>query len=180
VALLIALPIGGPSPDPQADRVGSGSAVRLRAAPASQRPSAASHAGVQSLRSARTIAGRQLRKAGRELRTCARRTPASMLSWRSCVRWPLAHLVIDGRVSGGVLYAIAERGGIGHCREQALGEASGLRLLGGLSDQLVHGLPNSSSQAAAEAARLFEATRSLIVDLRRQLRRPVRACLNRG
>lgn len=100
-------------------------------------------------------------------------------SWRNCVRWPLAHVVIAGRVSGSMLYAIAERGGLGRCREQALGEASGLRLLGGQTDQLMRGLANSSPQAVAETARLFTATRSLIGDLRRQLRSPVRGCIAR-
>lgn len=79
-----------------------------------------------------------------------------------------------------MLYAIAERGGLGHCREQALGEASGLRLLGNESDQVVRGLANSSAEAAAETARSFAATRSLVADLRRQLRRPLRACANRA
>jgi hypothetical protein len=133
---------------------------------------------VRSLRAARRIAGGQLRAAGQELQSCPSRTPEATLSWRDCVRWPLAHLAIDGRVSGGILYAIAERGGLGECREQALGEASGLRLLGNVSDQVVRGLANSSAEAAAETARSFAATRSLVADLRRQLRRPLRACAN--
>lgn len=134
---------------------------------------------MRSLRAARRIADGQLRDVARELESCAPRTQVSALRWRDCVRWPLAHLAIDGRVSGGVLYAIVEREGLGYCREQALGEASGLRLLGSLTDQLVRGLANSSSEAAAETARSFEATRSLIAELRRQLRRPVRACIHR-
>lgn len=176
VALLIALPISSGSPAPGADRDWSGSAARLRAPPARQPTTAASSAAVQSLRAARAIAKRQLGDAERELRGCAPGSPASTLGWRDCIRWPLAHLAIDGRISGGVLYAIAQRGQLGHCREQALGEASGLRLLGGLSDQVVRGLHNTSADATAETARSFAATRSLAHDLRRQLRRPLRAC----
>ncbi len=179
VALLISLPIGGRSSAPEADRVGSRGAALLRAPPSPRPPSAASRASVRSLRAARRIAGGQLRAAGRDLDSCPSRSPVATLSWRDCVRWPLAHLAIDGRVSGGVLYAIAEHGGLGRCRAQALGEASELRLLGSQSDQVVRGLANSSAEAAAETARSFAATQSLVGDLRRQLRRPVRACANR-
>jgi hypothetical protein len=176
--LLVALSISNGAPAPGADRDRLDNAARLRAPPASQSTTVASHAAVQSLRSARRIAARQLRDVDRDLRGCLAGTPATTLNWRDCVRWPLAHLAVDGRVTGGVLYAIAERGQLGTCREQALGEASGLRLLGGLSDEVVRGLRNSSAEAAAETARSFKATRSLMHDLRRQLRQPVRACLS--
>ena len=176
VALLIALPISGGSPAPGADRDWSGSAARLRAPPAPQRTTVASHAAVQSLRSARRIAAQQIRDASQELRGCGTDRPPTTLSWRDCVRWPLAHLAIDGRVSGGMLHAIADRRQLGDCRELALGEASSLRLLGDLSDEVVRGLANSSAEAAAETARSFAATRSLAHDLRHQLHRPLRAC----
>jgi hypothetical protein len=176
VALLIALPISGGSPAPEVDRDWSGSAARLRAPPAREPTTTATRAAVQSLRAARGIANRQLGDADRELRGCAPGSPVSTLGWRDCVRWPLAHLAVDGRISGGVLYSIGQRGQLGHCREQALGEASGLRLLGGLSDEVVRGLASSSADATAETARSFAATRSLAHDLRHQLRRPLPAC----
>jgi hypothetical protein len=176
VALLIALPISGRSSAPEADRVGSGGAAMLRAPPASHVPTVASRGSLRSLRYARRMAGRQLRDDERDLRNCVSRTPATILDWRHCVRWPLAHLAIDGRVSGGVLYAIAERLPRGGCREQALGEANELRILGGLSDEVLHGLSNSSDEAAAETARSFDAATSMMVDVRRQLFEAVRDC----
>jgi hypothetical protein len=91
------------------------------------------------------------------------------------VRWPLAHVAIGGRASAGVLYALSQ--GLHGCREQAMGEASGLRLMAGQADQLVRGLANSSPLARSERASAFAATRRLIGDLRVQLRRRLPKCV---
>jgi hypothetical protein len=93
------------------------------------------------------------------------------------VRWPLAHAVVGGRTSAGVLYAVAQDTRASACREQAMGEASGLRLIAGQSDQLVRGLANSSRQARSERAATFAATKRLIGDVRRQLRGKLPPCM---
>jgi hypothetical protein len=159
----------------------SSHAAMVRAAPEPQpRSAAATAADLRSLRYARNTAAVRLRDADRALRGCPRRPQVAVRRWRACVRWPLAHLAIDGRISGGVLYSIAGREGLGRCRAQAMGEANELRLLRGVTDELVRGLANSSSQALAETARSYASTRSLIGDLRRQLRRPIGACAKRS
>jgi hypothetical protein len=152
-------------------------AAMVRAAPEPQPQSAAATAAdLRSLRYARTTAAVQLRVAGRALRGCPPRPQVAVRRWRECVRWPLAHLAIDGRISGGMLYSIAGREGLGRCRALAMGEANTLRILRELTEELVRGLANSSSRALAETARSYASTRSLIGDLRRQLRRPIGAC----
>jgi hypothetical protein len=166
---------------PTADRRAGARAARLLADLEPQPPSAAaSTSDRRSLRSTRRIARGQLRDAGRALRTCPSPAQVTARRWGSCVRWPLAHLAIDGRTSGGVLSAIAGREALAGCREQVMEEASGLRMLGSESDQLVRGLANSSTQARGETARTFASTWRLIVDLRRQMRRPLRGCAYRG
>jgi hypothetical protein len=92
------------------------------------------------------------------------------------VRWPLAHAVIAGRTSAGVLYAVAQDTRASACREQAMGEASGLRLIAGQADELARGLANSSRQARSERAAGFAATKRLIGDVRRQLRSKLATC----
>jgi hypothetical protein len=92
------------------------------------------------------------------------------------VRWPLAHAVIGGRTSAGVLYAVTQGTGPGGCRDQALGEASGLRLVASQADQVVRGLANRSPLARSERAAAFAATKRLMRDVRRQLRSKLAAC----
>lgn len=127
-----------------------------------------------SLRAARRIARQQLRTAARELRAC--RQPRRTEAWRDCVRWPLAHLAVAGRASAATLYFTGQRLAPGGCGEQPMGEASGLRLVGGNADQLVRELANDSRQAREERRLAFASTAALIGDLRRQLGRPLRGC----
>jgi hypothetical protein len=153
-------------PVPASDE--QGAAVRMRRAPAHRVTT--SRADLASLRATRKIARRQLRDAAQALSGCRHGE-----SWRDCARWPLAHVAIGGRASAGVLYALAQ--GLYGCREQAMGEASGLRLMAGQADQLVRGLANSSPLARSERASAFAATRRLIGDLRVQLRRRLPKCV---
>jgi len=170
--LLIASQLGGRPTSPN-----RGAAARLSMVTEQQRLDTQPTAGdLASLRKARKIARGQLRIAGRALWSCPSRARIAVRRWRGCVREPLAHLAIDGRTMGGVLYAVAGSPGLARCRDQPMGEASSLRVLGSQSDQLVRGLANSSPAARAETARLFTSTRHLITDLRRQLRRPVSGC----
>jgi hypothetical protein len=167
--LLLGVDVGGrlreSAPDLRA-------AVRTRGPPAP--PATTSAADLASLRSARLIARKQLRDAARSLRGC--RSPAGDQEWRDCVRWPLAHAAFGGRASSGVLSSVAQDTGPGGCRDRAMGEASGLRLLAGQADELVRGLANTSRLARSERARSFAATRRLIGDLRVQLRRRLPRC----
>ena len=91
------------------------------------------------------------------------------------MRWPLARVAMGGRASAGVLYALAQdtRG----CRERAMGEASGLRLISGLTDQLVSGLASTSRAARSERVSGFAAVLRMIGDLRVQLRRKLPTCV---
>jgi hypothetical protein len=150
-----------------------GAALRMRAPAA--RPEAIGPAGVASLRATRRIARTQLREAATALRGC-RGLPVDGQAWRDCVRWPLARAVVGGRTSAGVLYAVTQGTRAGGCREQAMGEASGLRLIAGLADQLVRGLANRSELARSERAAGFAAAKRLIGDVRRQLRRTLEPC----
>jgi hypothetical protein len=146
----------------------------MRGPPA--RPETIGAADVASLRATRRIARTQLRDAARALSGC-RRHAVNGQAWRDCVRWPLSHAAIGGRASAGVLYALTQNRAAGVCREQAMGEASGLRLIAGQSDQLVRGLANSSRQARSERAATFAATKRLIGDVRRQLRGKLPPCM---
>ena len=114
---------------------------------------------LESLHSARRIARTRLRAAVRSLRRCD----------GDCARWPLARLAIDGRVAGGILYGVAASDGLADCRPQTMGEANGLRVLGGQADEIIDRLADASR---AETARAIRATRAMVRDLLRQLRRP--------
>ena len=151
-----------------------GAAARMRGSPA--RPETLSRADVASLRAVRRIARTQFDEAGRGLNGC-RRLPVHGSAWRDCVRWPLAHAAIGGRASAGVLYLVTQGSSAGACRDQAMGEASGLRLIAGQADQLVRGLANRSRLARSERAETFAATKRLIADLRHQLRRTLPPCI---
>ena len=133
-------------------------------------------ADVASLRATRRIARTQLRDAARALSAC-RRLAVNGRAWRDCVRWPLSHAAIGGRASAGVLYALTANTTASVCRERAMGEASGLRLIAGQADQLVRGLANRSPQARSERAAAFAATKRLIGDARRQLRDKLPPCV---
>jgi hypothetical protein len=148
--------------------------ARIRAK--SARPETPGTAEVASLRATRRIARTQLDEAGRALNGC-RQLPVNGTAWRDCVRWPLARAAIGGRASAGVLYAVTQGSGAGACREQAMGEASGLRLIAGQADQLIRGLANRSPLARSERAAGFAATKRLIADARRQLRRALAPCV---
>lgn len=148
--------------------------ARVRAK--SARPEMLGAADVASLRATRRIARTQLDEAGRALNGC-RRLPVNGTAWRHCVRWPLARAAIGGRASAGVLYSVTQGSGAGACREQAMGEASGLRLIAGQADQLVRGLANRSRLARSERAAAFAATKRLIADLRRRLRHTLPPCV---
>jgi hypothetical protein len=125
---------------------------------------------LETLRSVRAIARGRLGTAATTLGRCRARPRTE--AWRTCVRWPLAKLAIDGRVAGGMLYGVATGDGLGACRSQAMGEANTLRVLGGQANAIVHGLVGSSPEGRAETVRAYRATRSLVQDLRRQFRRP--------
>jgi hypothetical protein len=125
---------------------------------------------LQTLRSVRGIVRGRLGAVATSLRRCPARDHTE--AWRSCVRWPLARLAIDGRVAGGMLYAVAARDGLGACGARAMGAANTLRVLGGQADEVVDDLAGSTPTGRAETARAYEATRALMEDLRRQLRRP--------
>jgi hypothetical protein len=144
--------------------------VRLHRSPT--RPASTSAPELASLRATRRIARQQLREAARALTGC--RGPVHGPAWRDCVRWPLSHVAFSGRLSAGVLYAMADD--LGGCREQAMGEANELRLTAGQADQLVRGLANTSPLARSERASAFAATRRLIGGLRAQLRRKLAGC----
>jgi hypothetical protein len=146
----------------------------MRDSPA--RPETLSPADVASLRATRRIARTQLDAAGRGLNGC-RQLPVNGTAWRDCVRWPLARAAVGGRASAGVLYSVTQGSDAGACREQAMGEASALRLIAGQADQLVRGLANRSRLARSERAGTFAATKRLISDLRRQLRRTLPPCI---
>ena len=132
-------------------------------------------ADVASLRATRRIARIQLRDAARALSGCRRPTVTGQ-AWRNCLRWPLLHAAIGGRASAGVLYAVTQNTAASVCREQAMGEASGLRLIAAQADELVRGLANSSPQARSERAATFAATKRLIGDVHRQLRKNLPTC----
>jgi hypothetical protein len=125
---------------------------------------------LQTLRSVRGIVRGRLGAVAASLRRCPVQDHAE--AWRSCVRWPLARLAIDGRVAGGMLFAVAARDGLGACGDRAMGAANTLRVLGGQADEVVDDLASSSPTGRAETGRAYEATRALMEDLRRQLRRP--------
>jgi hypothetical protein len=80
---------------------------------------------VETLRSIRAIARGRLGTAATTLRHCHARPRTE--AWRTCVRWPLAKLAVDGRIAGGMLYGVATGDGLGGCRSQAMGEANTLR-----------------------------------------------------
>jgi hypothetical protein len=155
-------------PVPASDE--QGAAVRVHGSPT--RAASTSAAELASLRATRRIARQQLREAARALSGC--RGPVHGPAWRDCVRWPLAHVAFSGRLSAGVLYAMAQD--LGACRKQAMGEANGLRLIAGQADELVRGLANTSRLARSLRADAFAATRRLIADLRAQLRRKLPRC----
>jgi hypothetical protein len=148
--------------------------ARMRGPPA--RLDTIGPADVASLRATRRIARTQLRDAARALSGC-RRLAVSRRAWRDCVRWPLSHAAIGGRASAGVLYAVTASTGPSVCRERAMGEASGLRLVAGQADELVRGLANRSPLARSQRPAAFAATKRLIGDVLRQLSNALPPCL---
>ena len=178
--LFIATATGLRSPARTSERA---AAARLGATPADMTSAAdgrvVDREDLTSLRAARRLAREQLRDATPTLRACPQRGRISARRWRDCVRWPLAHLAMAGRTAAGLFYFLAGRDGLARCRDRAMGEANGLRLLAGNADQVVRGLANTSPQARSERDLAFAATLRLSDEMHNQLRRPLRRCAQR-
>jgi hypothetical protein len=114
-------------------------------------PVAAFGGEIASLRQIDRIALRQMRRASRQLAGCAgaervRASVEGMVAWRRCARWPLAHVSVDGRTNGTILYGIGQRLGATKCRAFVVGRANTLRLMAADADQLVRSIWDTSSR----------------------------------
>jgi hypothetical protein len=104
---------------------------------------------IADLRRIDRIALTQLRRASRELARCVggeevRRSPAGLSAYRGCARWPLAHVVVDGKANGSILYGIGQRIEHRACRALVFGRANDMKLLSADADALVRGLWDAS------------------------------------
>ena len=138
-----------------------GLAVRLGVPQASRAPGrtpvVAGGEDLASLRQIDRIALRQMRRASDQLAGCAgaervRASVAGMVAWRRCARWPLAHVSVDGRMNGTILYEIGQRLESDKCRAFVVGRANTLRLMAADADQLVRAIWDTSSRGRYFAA----------------------------
>ncbi|HEX4692836.1 MAG TPA: hypothetical protein VH276_19205 [Solirubrobacteraceae bacterium] len=139
-----------------------GLAVRLGAPQAASQapgrtPVVAGGDDLASLRQIDRIALRQTRRASHQLAGCAgaervRASVAGMVAWRRCARWPLAHVSVDGRMNGTILYEIGQRLESVKCRAFVVGRANTLRLMAADADQLVRAIWDTSSRGRYFAA----------------------------
>jgi hypothetical protein len=110
-----------------------------------------------SLRAIDRIALHQMRRASRQLGGCAgaariRASVEGMIAWRRCARWPLAHVSVDGRTNGTILYGLGQRVESAKCRAFVVGRANTLRLMAADADQLVRTIWDTSSRGRYFAA----------------------------
>jgi hypothetical protein len=160
-------PPSAPRPAPTTPAAPAAPAGRSAAAADRARGQAISAADAGSVLAVRRIAARQLREAGRQVQTCA--GAGGRGNGARCVRWPLAHLAVAGRVNARLLYGLGEPLPLGRCRETAMAAGGGMRVLGGSADQLVRGVADTSATGRRETAQRLGALPGLIAALRRQL-----------
>ena len=114
-------------------------------------PVATAGGDLASLRRIDRIALHQMRRASRQLAGCAgaervRASVAGMVAWRRCARWPLAHVSVDGRTNGTILYGLGQRLESAKCRAFVVGRANTLRLMAADADQLIRTIWDTSSR----------------------------------
>jgi hypothetical protein len=129
-----------------------------------------------SLRQIDRIALRQMRRASRQLAGCAdasrvRASVRGMVAWRRCARWPLAHVSVDGRTNGAILYGIGQRLGATRCRAFVVGRANTLRLLAADADQLVRSIWDTSSRGRYFTANGLGSITGFLRTMRRDITR---------
>jgi hypothetical protein len=112
-------------------------------------PRASGTSAVSDLQRIDHIALGQLRRASRQLEQCVgvadvRASPAGLSAYRGCARWPLAHIAVDGKVNGTILYAIGQQVRHIACRALVVGRANNMKLLSADATALVHGLWDAS------------------------------------
>jgi hypothetical protein len=137
-------------------------------------PVAALGADVESLRRIDRIALRQMRRASRQLAACAgaRRVRASvrgMVAWRRCARWTIAHVSVDGRTNGTILYGIGQRLEAARCRAFVVGRANTLRLMAADADQLIRTIWDTSSRGRYFAANGIGSITGFLRTMRREI-----------
>jgi hypothetical protein len=119
---------------------------------------------IASLERVDEIVRMQLRSAQSQLRGCSERggisrSTASSNAWAQCARWPLAHLAMNGRTDGGILYSLAQHLPAGDCRQAVLGRSNTIRLLAADADEILRAVrdrtPSGRSATATRASSML-------------------------
>jgi hypothetical protein len=150
-----------------ADGAGDGGVARTRPANAGS--------AVSDLQRIDRIALGQLRLASRQLDQCVgaadvRASPAGLTAYRGCARWPLAHIAVDGKVNGTILYAIGQQMRDIACRALVVGRANNMKLLSADATALVHGLWDASRSGRQATGGGAGAMTALLRSLGREIR----------
>ena len=137
---------------------------------------AAGGGDLASLRRIDQIALRQMRRASHQLAGCAgaarvRASVAGMVAWRRCARWPLAHISVDGRTNGTILYGLGQRLQSAKCRAFVVGRANTLHLIAADADQMVRTISDASGPGATVTANGIGSITGFLRTMRRDIAR---------
>ena len=117
-----------------------------------------------------------MRRASHQLAGCAgaarvRASVAGMVAWRRCARWPLAHVSVDGRTNGTILYGLGQRLESAKCRAFVVGRANTLRLIAADADQMVRTIWDTSSRGRYLTANGIGSITGFLRTMRRDIAR---------